>query len=269
METKVLTSLKQLTPLPKTYREIVQMLLASDAPRIGEVDHDTAKKEIAKVTDLVYGINGFKDVMDKDQAAKVLEFIIFNYKELHPVEIEIAFDLAAKGAIKTDLSRGFNVRYIAGILNSYIMYRKGVSTPKAEKKPAIAKPVNTLTPESIRNQHIETINGIIEFYNKFKSGIHEQNGIKYKLEEDYRVISTYAYLVKRNIINPVMTDDAEMWERAKVVCKDQKKSKSGIQLVDSKEDIEETYKYIMIAKLFIQWDTDKTDVKSLLMKDLK
>ncbi len=260
METEVLTSLDQLKPLPKTYSEIVKKLLEMKNPRIGEIDYERAINSIGTVMETVYAVMGFRDVMEDHHGAKVLQFIQFHTREFHPVEIEVAFDLVAKGVIKVDLQKGFNLRYIYATLDGYTKYRKGIAQPKAiEEKP---KKEASLTPEAYRKIHEDAAKTIDEFFKKYCAD-------EKIIESDYRTLTSFHYLIKRGFIVKNILRYPAYREKAAEVLKRTKRSKTGISLAFTEEDIDQLIPDLVITDLFAKWKNEKADPHKMLIESLK
>ena len=228
------------------------------------MDYDTAIAKIGEVMELVYAVMGFKEELNDAQGGKVLQFIYFNYKELHPVELEMAFDLAAKGALKTDFSRGYNLRYLAHVLNSYVEMRKKIEMPRLQHQQAkqeVKREKDSMKPEDYKKMHRESANAIGMFYKRYLSDAAAPFN-------DYLSSFTYGYLLKRGMLTPTTIEESDVHERALQILS-ARVSKTGIRLSYTPEDMTATKMDIVVADLFSQWKHFEIEPIEYLTKDLK
>lgn len=201
--------------------------------------------------------------MDANEGSELITFIRHNYRTLHPVEAKLAYEMVLAKKINVEyLGKSLNKKNIARLLNTYIEYRSRVET-FVKAKSTTNKQKTSIDPKELRKRHIEFINVVGLFYEKFKNDAHKTMS--------YLFSATYDLLVKNELIDgeivPSVMEEAMTLFRARWI------SERTTSPIPSEDEIKEKsigeYKELMVVRAFNQFQFEEFDLHEFLLNRVR
>jgi hypothetical protein len=190
--------LQQLAIRPNKYKELVRLIILNEGKfvPIGKLKQDEAKIAIATILNVVYKAIDNKTVQDDEQMINSIEFIMFTYSKLHPVEIKIAFDMHMAEVIVVEfVGNALLQKNISKVMNMYCRYRdvqaKFAVQIKKQNQPEQKKDKKSI--------EVDFINTICDWNEGFKKGADIYNS--------YLCFAAFDLLKKNDLIDDAAIQD--------------------------------------------------------------